>query len=116
MACRFGSMKSMIGAITQNWYGMRHSGPLASSLTPNRPPPRTPLRRRLDHRGVLRGGLPTARQQGQKKWSRQPTPPRLRRVFVLQWRMPLALDDPALARVMIAATAIAPAAREAPYG
>jgi hypothetical protein len=30
--------------------------------------------------------------------------------------MPLALDDPALARVMIAATAIAPAAREAPYG
>jgi hypothetical protein len=30
--------------------------------------------------------------------------------------MPLALDDAALARLVIAATAIAPAEREAPYG
>jgi hypothetical protein len=30
---------------------------------------------------------------------------------VLQWRMPLALDDGALARLAIAATAIAPHAR-----
>src|SRR5215831_13693340 len=29
-------MKSMIGAITRNWYGRRHSEPLASFLTKGR--------------------------------------------------------------------------------
>jgi hypothetical protein len=33
---RFVSMKSMIGVITRNWYGRRHSEPLASFLTKGR--------------------------------------------------------------------------------